>query len=128
MPASPTPPRAKRRIWSDTQIAEMTEGTMPDAKIQDALRATDSRGMNATSYAVLRTARRTESLTALLTLLDPPEAKEQTQIDQVIALLEGIAEAQLRMEKRLVALESRLAASSRASPSPPLLARPGSRS
>jgi len=106
----------------------MTEGTMPDAKIQDALRATDSRGMNATSYAVLRTARRTESLTALLTLLDPPEAKEQTQIDQVIALLEGIAEAQLRMEKRLVALESRLAASSRASPSPPLLARPGSRS
>ena len=102
-------PRPRRRVWSDTQIAEMTEGTMPDARIQEAMHARDSRGMDPTSYAVLRTARRTESLTALLTLLDPPEVREQTQIDQVLRLLEGIAEAQIRTEARMVAIESRLA-------------------
>ena len=128
MPASPPPARPKRQVWTDTRIAEMTEGTMPDARIQETLRATDSRGMNPTSYAVLRTARRTESLTALLTLLDPPEAREQTQIDQVLRLLEAIAEAQLRLEARMVALESRLTARSMASPQPSAPAKTGSRS
>jgi len=60
-------------------------------------------------------------------LLDPPEAKEQTQLDQVIALLEAIAEAQLRLEARLVAIESRVAARSVASLPPPAPARPASR-
>ena len=128
MPASPPPARPKRQVWTDTRIAEMTEGTMSDDQIRETLRGTDSRGMTPTSYAVLRTARRTESLTALLSLLDPPEAREQTQIDQVIALLEGIAEAQLRMEARMVALECRLAGRSVDSPPPPAPARTGSRS
>ena len=101
---------------------------MPDDRIQEALRFRDSRGLDPTSYAVLRTARRTESLTALLSLLDPPEKAEQTQLDQVISLLEGIAETQLRMEKRLVSLESRLAARSVALPPPLAPARPSSRS
>ena len=128
MPASPTPPRPKRKTWSDEQIASLTEGTMPDDRVQEALRGTDSRGMTPTSYAVLRTARRTESLTALLTLLDPPENAEQTQIDQVLQLLEGIAEAQLRMEKRLVSIESRLAGRFVASQPQQASARPSSRS
>ena len=127
-PAPTTTPRPKRRIWSDTQIAEMTDGVMPDAKIQEALRSRDSRGLDPTTYAVLMTARRTEALTPLLALLDPPEAKEQTQLDQVIALLEAIAEAQLRLEARLVAIESRVAVRSMASLPPSLPARPGSRS
>ena len=129
MPASAltTPPRAKRRTWSDEQIAALTEGTMPDDRIQEAMRSRDSRGLDPTTYAVLRTARRTEALTPLLALLDPPEAKEQTQLDQVIALLEAIAEAQLRLEARLVAIESRVAARSVASLPPPAPARPASR-
>ena len=131
MPASPTPltpPRPKRRTWSDTEISALTEGTMSDDRIRETLHGTDSRGMTPTSYAVLRTARRTESLTALLTLLDPPEAREQTPIDQVLRLLEAIAEAQLRLEARMVAIESRLTARSMASPQPSAPARTGSRS
>lgn len=126
-PAPTTPLRPRRRVWSDEQIAALTEGTTPDATIQDAMRTRDSRGLDPTSYAVLRTARRTEALTPLLALLDPPEKGEQTQLDQVVALLEGIAEAQLRLETRMVAIECRLAASSRVSPLPPLPGRPGSR-
>ena len=121
----PNPPRPRRRVWSDSQISEMTEGTLPDAKIQDALHTRDARGMDPTSYAVLRTARRTESL---MSLLEPPEKAEETQIDQILALLEAIAAAQLRMEERMVALESRLAGRSAASPPPSVPARTGSRS
>ena len=130
MPADstpPTPPRPRRRIWTDTEVSALTEGVMPDDRIQAALRTTDSRGMNATSFAILRTACRTESLAALLTLLDPPEAQEQTQLDQVVALLESIAAAQIRTEARLVAIESRLAERSVDSPPRPPPARPGSR-
>ena len=126
-PAPTTPPRARRRVWSDEQVSALTEGVMSDDRIQEALRFRDSRGLDPTSFAVLRTARRTESLTPLLALLDPPEAKEQTQLDQVLRLLEAIAEAQLRMEQRMVALECRLAGRFAASPLPPLPGRPGSR-
>ena len=112
----PTPPRPRRRAWSDAQIAALTEGTMPDNQVQEVMRARDSRGLGPTAYAVLRTARRTEALTPLLGLLDPPGEGEKTKIDLVLDLLERIAEAQLGLARRMDALESAIAGRNAASP------------
>lgn len=115
-PTSPKTPR--RRIWSDSAIAQLTEGVMEDEKIQQALRTRDARGLDPVAFAALRTARTTQDLTALLALLDPPQAEEKGQLDQVLDLLTAIAEAVARIEQRQVALESRLAVRSAASPTP----------
>lgn len=113
-PAAPT----RRLVWSDLQISDMTSGTWSDTKIQAALSSTDSRGMSPTTYAALRAAKVSGDLLPLLDLLQPPGKKEETQIDQILALLERIAESQARLESRLGDVELKLAAPSSASQQP----------
>ena len=107
-------------------IADLTAGTMSDTRIQELLRWADSRGMSAAIYAILRTATQTDHLIPLLALLEPPQAEEQTQLDRIVTLLEQIADSQLRLEHRILAVESALAARHGTSPRPSANARAGS--
>jgi hypothetical protein len=64
------------------------------------------------TYAALTTAKTAESLTALLSLLDPPGEEQRTALDQLLELVARIAESQARIERRLDAIELRLGARS----------------
>lgn len=81
------------------------------------LRETDRRGLAPVQYAALQAATAADSLLPLLSLLEPQE-RETSQLDQIVTLLETIAESQVRTERRLVELESRLAGRASASPPP----------
>ncbi len=81
------------------------------------LRETDRRGLAPVQYAAIQAATAVDSLLPLLTLLEPQE-KETSQLDQVIQLLEQIAESQSRLERRVVEIESRLAGRASALPQP----------
>ncbi len=68
--------------------------------------ARDRKGFSPALWATLQTAIGIERATAMLAKLTaPPQPKEESQIDQMVTLLEGIAEAQIRMERRQVAVE-----------------------
>jgi len=81
------------------------------------LRETDRRGLAPVQYAAIQASTAADSLLPLLSLLEPQE-KETSQLDQVIQLLEQIAESQARLERRVVEIESRLAGRASASPQP----------
>ena len=106
-------PKRRGRPWSLDSIREVLAGTEDPA----LLRELDRRGMSASTYALLQAATATDDLRPLLTLLEPPETREETQLDQILALLQQIAESQIRTERRMLAVESMLVASPGASPS-----------
>ncbi len=105
-PSAAGPRRPKRALWTDALIADLLAGTMTDERIREMLPKRDARGMDALVFSALRAARIGQDLTALLGLLEPPSAKEKTELDVMVTLLERIAESQIRIERRLDALES----------------------
>ena len=71
----------------------------------ETLRVVDSKGMLPATFAMIHAATAADSLLPLRELLEPPEGESKLQ--QVIDLLTAIAESQIRIERRLVAIESR---------------------
>ena len=112
--SGPTPPQ--RRPWSIEDLREIVAMAVKDGP--SMLRETDRRGLAPVQYAALQAATAADSLLPLLSLLEPPQAKETSQLDQIVTLLETIAESQVRTERRLVELESRLAGRASALPPP----------
>ena len=92
------------------------------------LRETDRRGLAPVQYAAIQAATAADSLLPLLSLLEPPQERETSQLDLVVTLLEAIAESQARLERRLVEIESRLAGPPRDSPQPSKTGAAASRS
>jgi len=60
--------------------------------------------------AALSAASKVDSLTPLLDLLEPKQG-ESSQVENMLSLLEKIAESQIRLESKLVALERKLGVS-----------------
>jgi hypothetical protein len=75
----------------------------------------DPRGLQAPTSAALHAAATADRLLPLLDLLDPPP-QESSQIQQLLDLVEKIAEAQIRVEQKLDWLISRNAARPTGSP------------
>lgn len=117
-----SPPR--RRPWSIEDLREIVAAVTDGPSL---LRETDRRGLAPVQYAALQAATATDSLLPLLSLLEPKES-ETSQLDLVIKLLESIAESQIRIERRVVEIESRLAGRPSASQQPSKPAAAASRS
>jgi hypothetical protein len=90
--------------------------------------ARDRKGLSPALWATLQAAVEIDRATAMLAeLTAPPQPKEESQLDQVVKLLESIAEAQSRMERRQVGVESKLDALLASSRAPSRLGPTGSR-
>ena len=103
------------RIWTVEDLREISALTVRDPAA--LLRETDRRGLSPIAFAAFQGALTSDRLLPLLDLLEPQE-KETSQLEQVIQLLETIAESQVRIERRVVEIESRLAGRASASPPP----------
>lgn len=98
-------------------MAQILTGTATPELLQAVAREQrDRRGLSPTQTAALIAAKASEEASAKLdTLLAPPE-QETSQLQVIVDLLARIAESQVRMERRLAALESRLAGPPSVSP------------
>ena len=114
------------RMWTVEDLRDHV--AMVTADPAGMLRTLDRRGLGPIQFAALQSAIATDSLLPLLALLEPPQEKETSQLDQIIALLKQVAESQIRTERRLVELESRLAGKASPSPQPSRSEAPASRS
>lgn len=109
-----TLPTPQRQPWSMQDLREIVAMAVQDGPA--ILRETDPRGLAPIQFAAIQAATTADLLLPLLSLLEPPQEQEKSQIDQIIVLLETIAESQSRLERRLVEIESRLAGPQRDSP------------
>lgn len=114
MPTQKTPTPA--RVWTIEDLREIVAQVRPNP--DGDLRMLDRRGLGPVHFAAIQAATTADSLLPLLRLLEPPQAEETSQLDQVVTLLEMIAESQARLERRLVEIESRLVGPQHASPPP----------
>ena len=80
-------------------LDQILAGTLSLEDARRILNTYDRKGLTPVSYAALTAARNTESLLELKSLLDPPKAEEQSQMDLVLDLLERIALSQVRAEQ-----------------------------
>ena len=114
-PASRQLPSKPGRVWTVGDLREISAMVVKDPAA--LLRETDRRGLSPIAFAAFQAAMTSDSLLPLLSLLEPKEA-ETSQLDKVVTLLEQIAQSQIRIERRLVELESRPAVRALASPQP----------
>jgi hypothetical protein len=94
---------AKRTPWQVQDLVDIEMGVVPP----ETLREVDGKGMSPATFAMIHAATAADSLLPLRELLEPPEGESKLQ--QVIDLLTAVAESQIRIERRLTALESRTA-------------------
>lgn len=114
-PSSKGNPKLRGRPWDVDRIRQVLSGSADPT----LLTGIDRKGLSAAQFALLRTAATADDLRQLLALLDPPDENEQTQLDQILGLLETIAEGQLRVEAQLAVLGSAVAGLRASSPQPP---------
>lgn len=75
----------------------------------EQLRTADRKGLLPVSFVAMRAATAADALLPLLELLEPPSEADASKLDLVLTLLERIAESQIDIGQRLVAIESKLA-------------------
>jgi hypothetical protein len=92
---------AKRTPWQAQDLRDIEMGTVP----HETLREVDSKGMSPVTFAMIHAATAADSLLPLRALLEPPEGESRLQ--QILDLLTAVAESQIRIERRLTALESK---------------------
>ena len=110
---------------SMSDVGNLLAGVLTPQQAKELLSATDRKGLGLVTYAALKGGENTDKLLPLLSLLEPPQQQEQTQLDQIIALLEAVAasqirteESQARTEKMIRQIGSALAGKPKASPRP----------
>ena len=106
-PGSPGPRPAITRRWSPDDIREILAG----ASQHDPRQSLDRSGLNPVAAGAMLAAERADRLLPLLELLEPKTQDEPSKIDQLLQLLEGIAQSQIRTEARLAGLERKLGVS-----------------
>ena len=86
-------------------VAKLLAGVLSPEQARAFLHTFDRKGLNPVTFAALKGAETSDRLLALLQLLEPPEAQEQSQMDQVVGLLEQIAASQTRVEESVARQE-----------------------
>lgn len=106
---APGPRALGGRPWTTEPLAAVLDGTASE-EVRRALLSgePDRKGLRPTAFALLRAAIDAEATRQAVAELSQPTAQEETQLDRVTALLEAVAESQVRIEQRLAAIESRL--------------------
>ena len=105
---SPSSLGSQRTIIHDaSNLASASRGQMPEEKAQIILTAKDRRGLNGVMWSAIQAGANSESLLALLTLLEPTE-KEANTSQMILDLLMAQAEAITRIEKKQITLESKI--------------------
>ena len=100
----------KIRPYTQEVLDEILAGSMDLGEARKLLATTDRHGLSPVSFAVLSAARDAHSLLELKQLLEPTEADQETQMDQMVKLLEQIAKSQVRIEETLARHEQILRA------------------
>ena len=101
------PAKTKPIIHDVSNLASASRGQLPEVKAQAVLTRRDKRGLNGVAWSAIQAAANSESLLALLTLLEPTE-KEANTSQMILDLLMAQAEAITRIEKKQITLESKI--------------------
>ncbi len=127
------PDPSQRRPHNMDLVTQILAGEIETEQTRRLLGTPDRKGLTPVSFAVMAAAKNTAELLALKALLDPPAPQEQSQMDQVLDLLEQIAtsqarveESQARQERLLRQIASALGGRPKASPQPQDATRTGS--
>ena len=104
-PGGPSRPAITRR-WSPDDIRQILAG----ASQHDPRQSLDRAGLNPVAAGAMLAAERADRLLPLLELLEPKQ-DEPSKVDQLLQLLESIAQSQIRTEARLAGLERKLGVS-----------------
>ena len=115
---SPTPSQAKpgtpaarpavARRWAPDDLREILAGSSQ----HDPRQATDRGGLTPAAAGAMLAAVTSDRLLPLLELLEPLKGSDEpSKVDQLLQLLEGIAQSQIRTEARLAGLERKLGVS-----------------
>jgi hypothetical protein len=80
-------------------VSKILDGVLTPEQARALLNSFDRKGLNPITFAALQGAKASDKLLSLLQLLEPPTKAEESQLDQVVKLLEQIAASQIRIEE-----------------------------